>query len=414
MAFSELIKNFKRIRDSMRDFYVYGFKSRDEYTRKSPRSYDEEKRRLESWLGDLMQFRQTADGKQVFLSIDSRVSHHNPLYKAWKAKSFTDGDITLHFMLFDILHTPDVALPLSCIMAKLDERLQAFREPKVFDASTVRKKLNEYMKEGIIVAQKRGKTLYYRRSADEMGCDADMLDFFSEVSPCGVIGSYLLDREGVHNTHFAFKHHYITGAMDSEIVCSLLMAISEKRCITMEAINRRQDRVKKTQVVPLRLMVSVQNGRQYLMAYSPHLKRIHSFRIDNIESVSACDVCNRFDELRETLSAMMRHMWGISTQSDSGDCMDHVTFTVTYGVDEQHIHRRLLREKRCGTVERLDETTSRFSADVYDASELVPWMRTFLCRITSFSFSDKALENRFRSDIQQMYALYGLEGGDDT
>ncbi len=99
MAYSKLIKNFSRIRDYMREFYVYGFKSRDEYTKKSARSYDDERRRLESWLGDYMQFRQTPEGKNVFLSIDSRVSRHNPLYAAWKAKSFTDGDITLHFIM---------------------------------------------------------------------------------------------------------------------------------------------------------------------------------------------------------------------------------------------------------------------------------------------------------------------------
>ncbi len=36
----------------MREFYVYGFKSRTEYDAKSARSYDDERRRLESWLGD--------------------------------------------------------------------------------------------------------------------------------------------------------------------------------------------------------------------------------------------------------------------------------------------------------------------------------------------------------------------------
>lgn len=103
MAYSELIKNFNKIRDYMRDFYVYGFKSRDDYTKKSARSYDDEKRRIESWLGDYMKFHQTADGKNAFLSIDSRVTRHNPLYKAWKTKSFTDRDITLHFIVMDIL-----------------------------------------------------------------------------------------------------------------------------------------------------------------------------------------------------------------------------------------------------------------------------------------------------------------------
>lgn len=76
MAYNELVKNFKRIRDYMREFYVYGFKSRDEFTRKSARSYDDERRRLESWLGDYMQFRQTPEGKNVFLSIDSWLTKH--------------------------------------------------------------------------------------------------------------------------------------------------------------------------------------------------------------------------------------------------------------------------------------------------------------------------------------------------
>ncbi len=38
MAYNELIKNFNIIRDYIRDFYVYGFDSRDEYSRKSKRT----------------------------------------------------------------------------------------------------------------------------------------------------------------------------------------------------------------------------------------------------------------------------------------------------------------------------------------------------------------------------------------
>ena len=49
-SYSELIKNFEKIRAYMRDFYVYGFKSRDDYRSKSARSYDDERRRLESWV----------------------------------------------------------------------------------------------------------------------------------------------------------------------------------------------------------------------------------------------------------------------------------------------------------------------------------------------------------------------------
>lgn len=414
MAYSELIKSFNRTRNYMREFYVYGFKSRREYDRKSVRSYDNERRRMESWLGDYMKFRRSPDGKNVFLSIDSRISRHNPLYRAWKAKSFTDGDITLHFVLFDILYAPDVALPLNDIMAEIDDRLRGFQEPKVFDTSTVRKKLNEYMSGGLITAEKRGKTLYYRRAETENFRRTDILDFFSEVSPCGVIGSYLLDRAGSHRECFSFKHHYITGAMDSEIVCSLLTAIRERRSVTLETVNRHKDQVSESHVVPLKIMVSAQNGRQYLMAYTPRFRRIISVRTDHIVSVKPNESCQEFDMLHERLDRMLPHMWGVSTQGISGRQMEHVEFTVRYGAEEEHIHRRLEREKRCGTVERLDDYTSQFSADIFDASELIPWIRTFICRITDIHFSDKALEARFRDDLKAMYALYNLEGGDDT
>lgn len=69
MAYSELIKNFERIRDYMREFYVYGFKSRDEFTKKSARSYDDERRRVESWLGDFITIRSTRHGKRKVLPM---------------------------------------------------------------------------------------------------------------------------------------------------------------------------------------------------------------------------------------------------------------------------------------------------------------------------------------------------------
>lgn len=413
MTFSELIKNFNRIREYMREFYVCGFKSRDEYTKRSARSYDDERRRLESWLGDYMQFRRTPDGKNVFLSIDSRVSRHNPLYKAWKAKSFTDGDITLHFILFDILSDPTISLSLNELTERIDGYLSQFAKPRTFDESTVRKKLKEYASDGIIITEKHGKTAYYKRAEDAEKINPDILDFASEIAPCGVIGSFLLDKEAAHEEHFAFKHHYITGAMDSEILCTVFMAMREKKNITIATVNRHKERVTEIRVIPLRVMISVQNGRRYLMAYEPRFKRIIPFRTDNIVSVRIDGVSERFDDLRTKLNGMLPHMWGVSTSSKSGERMEHVEFTVRYADDEQYIPRRLEREKRCGKVERIDANSSRFAADIYDAGEIVPWIRTFICRITYISFSDKALEERFKNDIEEMYALYGLEGGDN-
>ena len=145
-GYNELIKNFEKIRRYMSEFYIYGFKSREEYNIKSSRSYDNERRRMESWIGEYMKFGRTPEGKNVFISVDSRNCTHNPFFKAWKAKSFTDKDITLHFILFDILYDADTPLHLSEITQLIDEYTSGYDEPMFFDESTLRKKLKEYEK----------------------------------------------------------------------------------------------------------------------------------------------------------------------------------------------------------------------------------------------------------------------------
>ena len=103
MAYSELIKNFDKIRGYMRHFFAFGFKGREDFKGKSSRSYDNERRRLESWMKGYMSFYQDSSGKKAFISADSREVSHNPLYQAFKAKSFTAGDITFHFVILDML-----------------------------------------------------------------------------------------------------------------------------------------------------------------------------------------------------------------------------------------------------------------------------------------------------------------------
>lgn len=411
-SYSELIKNFERVREIMREFYVYGFKSREEYDKKSARSYDDERRRMESWLGDHMSFTRTPEGKNVFISIDSRVSQHNPFYKALKAKSFTDGDITLHFILFDILHSPEVVLSLPEIIDKIDEYLSGFANPMVFDESTIRKKLKEYTQQGIIVSEKDGRKMMYRRADDISLPDiTDVLNFYSEVAPCGAIGSFLLDKQDAKTDNFNFKHHYITSAMDSDVLSMLFKAMREKSVVTVKNLSRRSNEARKNRIIPLRIFISVQNGRQHLLAYQPDFNAINSFRVDYLSDVKIEDATPRFDELRAELDRMQSKMWGVTTKRRryGEESLEHVDFTVKIADGEGHIVHRLEREKRIGQVEKSDDNTYRFVADVYDISEMIPWIRTFICRITELNFSNKALEKQFKDDIKKMYRMYGIE-----
>ena len=411
-SYSELIKNFEKIRAYMRDFYVYGFKSRDDYQKKSARSYDDERRRLESWLGDHMSFVRTPEGKNVFISIDSRTIRHNPLYNAWKAKSFTDGDITLHFILFDILHASSVKRTIAELLQEIDTKyLAGFETPMMFDESTIRKKLKEYCEAGIIVAEKEGRKVYYRRTDNTDITDLnDVLHYFSEVAPCGVIGSFILDKEESDTDAFTFKHHYITGAIDSGVLAALFTAMREKRAVTLSNMSRKKDMPRRNRIIPLRVLISVQNGRHHLFAYLPDYNSFTSYRIDYLSNVKLEDPTPRFDELRSELDRMQSKMWGVSVKRNKwgNDYLEHVEFTIQVEDNEEYIVRRLEREKRIGSVEKLDEHTYRFSADVYDTSEMIPWIRTFICRIDKMNFSNRTIENQFKKDLEAMYRMYGI------
>ena len=86
--------------------------------------------------------------------------------------------------------------------------------------------------------------------------------------------------------------------------------------------------------------------------------------------------------------------------------MDHVEMTLRVQDDEYYIIDRLNREKRCGTVEQAGEHSWRFSAEVYDATEMLPWIRTFIGRIETFECSNPQVTTAFNNDLDAMLEMY--------
>jgi hypothetical protein len=130
-----------------------------------------------------------------------------------------------------------------------------------------------------------------------------------------------------------------------------------------------------------------------------------------LSNVKLEDSTPRFDELREELDRMQGKMWGVSVKRNKFgvERLERVEFTVRVEDGEEFIVKRLEREKRIGSVERIDAHTYRFCAELYDSSEIVPWVRSFICRITDMKFSNAAQERKFYEDLEQMYKMYNIE-----
>ncbi|MEE1031451.1 MAG: WYL domain-containing protein, partial [Ruminococcus sp.] len=86
---------------------------------------------------------------------------------------------------------------------------------------------------------------------------------------------------------------------------------------------------------------------------------------------------------------------------------EHLEMDIYVDSYEYFIIQRLEREKRSGTIEKIDEHCYRFSIDVYDAKEMIPWIRTFIGRIMRLECSNPKVTEKFYQDLQTVYELYG-------
>lgn len=404
--YGELIKRFDKIRDYMRDFYVYGFMSREDFQRKSLRSYDDERRRIESYLGEYMAFRMEENGKRIFLAVNSADIPENPLYRAFKAKSFTKNDITLHFLVLDILRDGG-ALSAGDIADRIADYQDIFQEPFLPDLSTVRGKLAEYEALGLLHGEKQGRKLLYSLSPREADPAAfgDALLFFSEISPLGVVGSYLLDKCGIKNRWLGFKHHYIMHALESEVVLELLEAMHAGQTVEMTNAPSRSREIRRLEAVPLKILISVQGGRRYAAVFEIRTRKITALRLDHIRSISRSVAAPDYPALRGRLEEMLRHTWGVSF--GNGRKLHNLQMTLRITPEEEYVFQRLQREGRFGRLSRLDKDTCLYEIQVYDAREMLPWLRTFIGRILSLECDVPEIVQTFRRDMEEMYAMYG-------
>lgn len=405
--FQELIKNFERIRDYMRQFFLYGFKVRSEFGEKSGRTYDNERRRIESYLNGYIHADYTSRGKQVSVHMDSKQIASNPLYAAWKSKSFTDNDLLLHFFLLDLLGNGQLlTVPALC-------DLLAKRMETVPDLQTVRNKCREYERLGILEAEKTGKAYAYRLAPpmDLEGTPlySDLMQavkFCSEAMPFGFVGSTLLDREFLHNDLFSWKHYFLVHTLEDQVLLDILSAIREHRSITFENHSTRSGNRTEITGLPLEIFVSTQTGRRYLCLYFFPKRRFNCLRLDCISRVKPLDICPEYDHYKAKLQKNLPSCWGVSF----GGYSRIETLCMKLSINESqepYILDRLKREGRGGEILKVRENVFLYTGIFFDTNEILSWVKSFTGRILDLQCSNDTVLRKVTGDLEAMYKMYG-------
>ena len=405
--FKELIKSFSKSREYVRDFFVYGFKTRDEFGGWSGRTYDNERRRLESWLWGYVRQDYTANGKNIYLSIDSNLLDTNPLYRVWKAKSFTDNDIMLHFYILDYLQkyaeqTADAIT--DGILAEYDV---------MFESQTVRRKCNQYARDGMLSKEKYGKEVLYRlnppfrKTLSAHPGLANALAFYQLFSPLGIVGNTIMDNASLKNNTFRVKHSFFVHTLEDEILLDLLRAMHEEKSVLLNVKSTKSDVFQKTEGVPLKIFISTRTGRRFLCLYLPNAKRFTSVRLDAVKQVEIKELYPDYQTVKEHLEKNKASAWGVSFQNSNRRHLEHVKLTLHINEHfEAYMINRLEREGNGGIVRRIAPDTYCYETDVFDANEMLPWIRSFLGRIIAIETECPKLNQLFQRDFAAMYRMY--------
>ena len=136
---------------------------------------------------------------------------------------------------------------------------------------------------------------YY--AADEVNLQSwkDAICFFAETDSLGVVGSFLQDKFKSLPEYYAFKHNYLLFAPDSSVVLDLLTAINEHKRVELEIIDNHHNVNKRRTILPLKIFISTQSGRQYIAGCNTKTKRIMFFRLDSILKIKPLDRVNNFE-----------------------------------------------------------------------------------------------------------------------
>ena len=406
--YTELKKNFLGIRDLLRQFIIYGDMSRSKLPDNfSVRSFDDDLRRIKSWLKDIVTFKSVNGEKRYSVFVDPSDVEINPFFETYKYKSFTEKDINLHFLLLNILRNKELTVnDISDEICKISGNAD-------FETNTIRNKLNEYVSLGLIKLSKRNKNNYYKIEKtginDLLKHNKNLLEavkFFSSIAPVPTASSYIIDKtDSAEKSGISFRHQFLANCLDDIIIIDLLKAIQSDSFVEITNDSPNTHKITKNKLFPFKILVSLNTCRSYIMGYSTRFENFSFFRIDYIKEVRILEKTDKANYYKQIINESLPYCYMLN--------MDRTrkieNFEMTLKIDEKtekHILRKLNQETRGGTVTKIAPNTFLYKRQLYNTQEIMPWVKSFVGNIISIKGDNQKDIDCFYEDIEKMANIY--------
>ncbi|WP_186841473.1 helix-turn-helix transcriptional regulator [Acetobacterium fimetarium] len=311
----------------------------------------------------------------------------------------------------------------------------------IFTMPRVRARINELTDLGILIRTQKDRyrladDIFQNFDANELQDIQLMTQYFYNCSVITVPGFYLSSTIAEYsqanfisetdaffnkqeNPVFFYKNHRLQNVIDDDITWAILDAIHNRNVIQYSYRNKSTES-KTFTVLPIKVVIDLQYGRQYLFAYDYDFKGFNIQRIASISDIkpSKAVTANQKYEFAsnakeykdihvlydEQYHAHMKNVWNIARSDSPSTVLIHFCFPAD--VYEKNLSR-LRSTCHCGTITELRGNKVDYTSTVQCESELVPWIKSFGSFATVDKHMNPNLYDKMKSDWEEALKLYG-------
>ncbi|MGN1019224.1 MAG: WYL domain-containing protein [Aristaeellaceae bacterium] len=414
---------FNLIRRISREMFVNGYRGYSDYLDTmsvQERRYATRADWIRNCLYDCVQWPEKG---RKWISCDQMRIARNPLNRLYQANKMSNAFSYAFFLALCHMLQDGKELTIGGITKLLDTEYGIAGE----DAkSKLDPRLTRYTAEGWL---EKNKASQYRLSgwlpmtanhsglSDQYPQLLDAVSFFAEQSALGIVGSQILDLCEYENEAFVFKHRYIAQVLDAIVLNDVLQAIQARKPIRIRAEQTSSRVAEQITALPIKVLSSTTDGRQYVLVFDMEEKRYRSIRLDYVEGVIPADISRKAfaEQIGKTVGevfaegeACMATMWSASARRQAL----HVSVEFRYDPrKEYYIRNRICRETRGkGTLSEEAPGLIRYECDVDHPLEMATWLLSLTGYVQSLKADDQRnthrLGNRFAAHIRNLHDVY--------
>lgn len=419
-TFNCSVKDYNKLRTFLRYAFLYGCFTKDDFVERlnySESLVDKDYKRLLSLLGPKYFIRKTPRQTRFRMNYNYYQNAENYLVRSYYGKSSTKIQMSLYFMLLQLVKKQMDVAEISGQIPSLSED---------FDPKTLVRQLDKLVEWELLekVQYKKKGKLYYRPVKDFFSEFDDLelqqlktaVEFFCNIEFPSIPGYYLSNTIESYMRHcrkrtaseknlFLYRFKGFHTILEEDIAWRLLSCIEGRQKIRLEY--QSGSGINHIELSPLKLVIDIQYGRWYLLG-STGEGLVKVCRLDRISGFTALK--DRYDneDDREKLDKALRHSWCVGMPNNGGKPSAlKIRFSVPEKQNITFLLDKVGREGKWGTITEVTDNSFIYSITVNDANEIKPWIRSFGAYAEVIESVGCSLREELAGEWREMLKSYG-------